>query len=211
MGEHSESKKKYKNRKKFIVIILIAIIIIAGITIKLKFTEKEPVDDETLITETVNSAFSALNRLNASKANKYLDYETLVNSLDEMIIEQRGNKVSSVEKKLFSNLEWNIESVSMTSDTTAMVTIEATNKDFNNVIINWINILLEMDRNSVTSEVQVEKLEEAIEQTTETKTITKKIKLVKNDGSWTIKVNTNLRDLVYTGIDSIASVLEGYE
>lgn len=205
LSKHSKDNKSNKvNRKIFIIILIVIVIATIGVV------TVRNIGDKNKIKKNVNDTFSALKDLNVDEVNKHLDYKALVNSFDKIILEQNGDKDSNIEKKLFESIEWTIEDIQINDENTAEVIIEMTNKNYNHIIIKWAQSMLKMDENDINDKIQVEKLEEVIDEVTKTKTIIKKIKLVKVEENWTIEVNTDLRDLVFPGIDSIVTVLDQY-
>ena len=59
----------------------------------------------------------------------------------------------------------------------------------------------------VTTEISMQKLENALSETKDCKTEMKKINLVKEENNWKIVIDESLRDLVYPSIDSVATAL----
>lgn len=215
MGKHSLGKHlgKHKSKKmnKIFSIIIISIGIIAVIIQGIIMTKNRKLDEKEKIEENINNTFISLKNLDINNVNKYMNYKDLVNSLDEIILEQNKEGESNIERKLFSNMEWTIESIKILDKNTAEAIIEMTNKNYNNIIIKWMELLLQMEASDVNNEIQLQKLDEILNETNTNKTVIKKINMIKNGEKWSIKVNDNLRDLVFTGIESIATVIEEYK
>lgn len=208
MGKHSESRNSVKrnsakSKKLFKTIILIIFIsILIGIISYMAYIKSEPKN-------IVNKLFTELKSGNNEEANKYIDYQQLIYSLDEMLIQEGSNEqILNIEKSLFNSMEWNVENTILNGES-AEVLVEVTNKDFIKVITNWMKKLIneKTKGTEVTNNLSLEKLQKTLDETQERKTVIKKIELNKEDGKWKVKVNENLRNLVYPGIDSVVTVL----
>lgn len=209
MGKHSKSKhfsekKGVGKGKKVVTIIIISLIIIA-IVFGIYFLVNK-ITEQNRIKASVNEFFEGLKNSEIDKVNKYADYNQLINSFDEMIL-QDGN--DRIEKELFSSLEWNIENIKKNDDRTEII-VETKNKDFKDVITNWMKELVSAKSAgiSITNEYALEKLENEIKEEEKTKTVIKKIVLKEDGGNFKITVSEELRDLVFPGIDSVIDVLK---
>ena len=207
MGKHSSGKyaKKKKINIKIIVILIAIILITTGIIIFIK--NNSDTDTKTEPEKNVENLFKALKDSNKEEASKYIDYDKLISSLDEMLLEQDSKQMTDLEKKLFKNIKWNIENVEV-QDNQAIIIVEMTNKNFANIITTWIKEILKEkeEGNTISNDLAIQKLEKVIDEEKNTKTILKKITISKED-DWKIIVNDDLRDLVFPGIDSVATVL----
>ena len=187
--------------KKAIIIILLLIVTIAfGI-----YFLVNKITEQNRIKASVNEFFEGLKNSEIDKVNKYADYNQLINSFDEMILQDENDRI---EKELFSSLEWNIETIEKIDNRTEII-IEAKNKDFKDVITNWMKELVSAKSAgiSITNEYALEKLENEIKEEEKTKTVIKKIVLKEDNGNFKITVSEDLRDLVFPGIDSVIDVL----
>lgn len=208
MGKHSKSKHFSENKKtvrgRKVVTIIIILLIIIAIAFGIYFLVNK-MTEQNRIKASVNEFFEGLKNSEIEKVNKYADYNQLVNSFDEMILQNENDRI---EKELFSNLEWNIETIKKT-DNVAEIIIEAKNKDFKDVITNWMKELVSAKSAgiSITNEYALEKLENEIKEEEKTKTVIKKIVLKEDNGNLKITVTEELRDLVFPGIDSVIDVL----
>lgn len=205
MGKHS-SGKYAKNKKVNIKIVGILIAIILVITCIVIFMYNRT-NSKTEPEKYIENLFTTLKNANREEASKYIDYEKLISSLDEMLLNKDSAKMSNIEKKLFKDLKWNIENVEV-QDNQATIIVEMTNKNFANIITTWIKEILKEKEQGMTisNELAIEKLEKVIDEEKNTKTILKKISLNKED-DWKIVVNDDLRDLIFPGIDSVETVL----
>lgn len=206
MGKHSQSRHSSGGTKSkkivWIVIVLILVVAIAfGIYVLVRKLNKQN-DIESVI----NNFFEAIKNAEQETANQYADYQQLINSLDEMILQDESDEI---EKELFKNIEWNIEDIEEQEDQVVAI-VEVKNKDFKNVITAWMKELVSAKSSGIeiTNEYALEKLSEELKQEEGSKAVIKKMVLKQEDNSWRIQVNEDLRDLVYPSIDSVISVLK---
>ena len=206
MGKHTLEKKT--NKVLIIVAILIILAVIISIIVFFIGNNKTP---EEKLEETIDSCFTSLKSSNIEKANKYINYDELVSSFDELIIENREEEISNIEKELFKSIEWNIENIEIENDKATAV-IEVTNKNFKDIITKWMEQMYtvqESDQN-ISDEIALKELEEVLINENETKTEIKRITLNQIDANWKIEVNESLRDLMYPGIDIVFTILYQY-
>ena len=93
-----------------------------------------------------------------------------------------------------------------------MAEVEIINKNFENIITEWMKQLYGI-RNSeqvISNQIALEKLENILEKETESKSEVQTITLHKEKEGWKIDVNEELRNLMYPGIDKVISVLNEY-
>ena len=211
MGRHSSNNKRNirqnqpKRRPKksnFKMIFVVVIIAIIGMLVHNSNVKKQP-------KKIINTAFSDLKTANIEDANKYINYNQLIYSLDGMLAKEDDNEINSaIKKELFTNIEWEVLDVE-TKNNNAVVTVEMTNKDYIKVITNWMKKMIgEKARGEeITDELLLQNLEATLAETTDTKTETKKVTLFKEKGKWKIIVDEELRNLIYPGIESIATTL----
>ena len=211
MGRHSSNNKRNirqnqpKRRPKksnFKMIFVVVIIAIIGMLVHNSNVKKQP-------KKIINTAFSDLKTANIEDANKYINYNQLIYSLDGMLAKEDDNEINSaIKKELFTNIEWEVLDVE-TKNNNAVVTVEMTNKDYIKVITNWMKKMIgEKARGEeITDELLLQNLEATLAETTDTKTETKKVTLFKEKGKWKIIVDEELRNLIYPGIESVATTL----
>ena len=206
MGKHTLEKKT--NKVLVIVAILIILAVIIGIVVFFIGNNKTP---EEKLKETIDSCFTSLKSSNIEKANKYINYDELVSSFDELIIENSEEEISNIEKELFKSIEWDIENIEIENDKATAV-IEVTNKNFKDVITKWMEQMytVQESKQNISDEIALRELEEVLINENETKTEIKRITLNQNDENWKIEVNESLRDLMYPGIDIVFSILNQY-
>lgn len=208
MGKHSKSKhfsdEKGVGKGKKVVAIIIILLLIVIIAFGIYFLVNK-ITEQNRVKASVNEFFEGLKNSEIEKVNKYADYNHLINSFDEMILQDENDRI---EKELFSSLEWNIETIEKIDNRTEII-IEAKNKDFKDVITNWMKELVSAKSAgiSITNEYALEKLENEIKEEEKTKTVIKKIVLKEDNGNFKITVSEDLRDLVFPGIDSVIDVL----
>ncbi len=200
MGKHSSEKEKGKGKTILLSIIFVIILsIIAVLVYNNFFVNKNNPEDA------INTTFQALKTYDKETANKYIDYNQLLYSLDEMIVNEKNDGVC---RELFKDMEWKIEGIEVDNDT-ATVIVEVTNKDFIKVMTSWMKKMIgeKAKGTQVTTEISMQKLENALSETKDCKTEMKKINLVKEENNWKIVIDESLRDLVYPSIDSVATAL----
>lgn len=206
MGRHSQSRHSsgVPKGKKFTGIVIVFAIIVAfafGIYVFVR-----NLNQQNDIEGVINHFFEAIKTAEQEKANQYVDYEQLINSFDEMILQDESDEI---EKELFKNIEWNIEDIEEQENQVVAI-VEVKNKDFKNIITAWMKELVSAKSSGIeiTNEYALEKLANELKQEESLKTVIKKIVLKKENDSWRIQVNEDLRDLVYPSIDSVISVLK---
>ena len=204
MGKHSTGKYAKGSKSKIIIVPIAIFIVITIITtiVLTSFNSKREVE------KTLNDTFSNLKELNKERINERLDYNKLISSLDEMILKNQEDV--EVEKLLFRDMQWTIENVEVENDTTTLI-VEMKNKDFKNILTSWMKkIVVEKEnQNQITNEMALKYLQESIEEENiGEKTVIKRITLNKENNTWKIVVNEDLRDLIFPGIDSVISALK---
>lgn len=206
MGKHSQSKHssvEKKSKNIVLIVIVLVIVIVLGVGI---YALMMKLNNQNDIEGVINNFFEAIKNAEQEKANQYVDYQQLINSLDEMILQDESDEI---EKELFRNIEWNIEDIEEQGNQTIAI-VEVKNKDFKNVITAWMKELVSAKSSGIeiTNEYALEKLANEIEEEQSSKSVIKKILLEKDNDIWKIQVNEDLRDLVYPSIDSVISVLK---
>ena len=206
MGKHSQSKHlsvEKKSKNIVLIVIVLVIVIVLGVGI---YALMMKLNNQNDIEGVINNFFEAIKNAEQEKANQYVNYEQLINSLDEMILQDDSD---AIEKELFKNIEWNIEEIEEQENQVVAI-VEVKNKDFKNVITAWMKELISAKSSGIeiTNEYALEKLANEIEEEQSSKSVIKKILLEKDNDIWKIQVNEDLRDLVYPSIDSVISVLK---
>lgn len=201
-GKHID-KRRYKYN--LILLGIILLICIVTIIINLK---TDSIDSEIMAKEIINTSFNALKEVDKKEINRYIDYNQLVSSLDEMILNENEGEISNLEKEIFNSMEWEIKDIEV-NDNKIVATVQMKNKDFKEILTKWIKrIVDEKEKNKVISnEFSLKALYEIIMQNNNTKIVTKNITLEKQNENWKIVVNNDLRDLIFTGIGSVATIL----
>lgn len=202
MGRHSSGRYTKGSRIKIIVMLLILLIIIAIISV---YVYNKNIEINS-IKDTINNTFSALKKNDKNQVNKYLEYDKLLSSLDEMLVKEDVRN-EEVEKKLFESIEWNIENIQVNGEN-ATVVVELSNKDFIKIVTSWMKKIVNERNNGaeLTDELSLQRLQETLEETNASKTVIKKISLYKEE-NWKIKVNEEFTNLVFPGVDSVVNVL----
>lgn len=205
MGKHSTGKYAKFKKGKLIATLTIVIILILVIALVVIMTSKTNLEKEP--ERVLNEAFTGLKELDKEKVNAYMDYDKLIKSLDEMILENPDD--TELEKELFKDMKWTIESTKL-EDNHAIMIIEMTNKDFKTILTEWMReIVSEREKNQVTNELALQILKKVIsDESIKEKTVLKKVNIQKDDSGWKISVDNNLRDLLFPGIDSVISAIK---
>jgi len=208
MGRYiSDKNKKIKKEKKNtkILILFVAIVIIFSIIISIRKNNVKGSDNQA---NEINIAFSYLKEGNSDKINEYIDYNQLIDSFDEIILQEPSQNSKDVQKMLFDKLSWNIKNMEV-QDEKVIATIEVTNKDFKNIITKWMQNLVEKKENekAIDNELAMAELKDVLNQESEMKTTTETVILKKENEKWKIEMNDNFVNLVFPGIDIIQQLL----
>lgn len=205
MGKHSEKKKNKNVKFKLIFLVIIILCTICGM-IKgfknLNIKSKEP-------QKAVEQFCIELKRINKNEVNKYVEYEKLLSSLDEMLLTNNSPKVEEIEKLLFKEIEWNIKQAEIKEES-ATVTIELTNIDFKNIMIELMKKIVTQKaiQKEISTDIALEKLYEVLNESNNNKvTTTQDITLYKEKNNWRIEINENLVNLIYPGISDVVTAL----
>lgn len=217
MGKHaaeSHRKKKGTSKKKrrsqrdssikvSKIILVLVVCIIVGVSISFFLF-----NGNRKVLSTINNVFTELKNHNKEEAKKYIDYEGLLCSIDDIFATEDNKEVENVANELFKNIEWKVENVEI-KENKASAVIEVTNKDFKYVITRWIKeiVVSKSTNKEITDELILQKLEKALKEETTNKTVIKKVTLNKEENEWKLQVDEDLRDLVYPGIDSVIAGL----
>lgn len=208
----SSSKRYIKEENKIskiriIFILLLAIIIICIISIFIKYNEKNNIKQD--VKKVLNEVFIGIKECDEDKVNQYIDYKLLISSFDPMIVGNNSEISIKIKKEMFKDIKWIIEDIDL-NDNGAIAIIEVTNIDFKVVVTAWMKEIVSLNSSGIiiTNDLALEKLLEILESDNlNTKTIIKKIKLIKQEDRWYVQLNEDFRDLVYPGIDSVITVL----
>lgn len=210
-AKKEKKEKKIKKQSKGIFVRILAIIIILLVIIGLLYLAI-PSPDKAL-----NSMLQDLKTGNFEDVKKYVDYSELTSipgtgsqESDEdgkIPAEQAEN-----EKLLYESLEWNIKSTKKDGNV-ATIEIEVTNKDYKEIYKKYIQEVfsrLLTNENMSDEEAEsylIEQLKrDDIGMTTTTQTIT----LEKQDKNWTVKVDDNLKNLIYPGMQEAMNSISDF-
>lgn len=206
MGKHFEKKSK---KSLLIIVCILIVIIILGMIATLAYYGRNNKTKE--VEKSINNFFSSLKATNIEQVNTYVEYEEIVSSLDSMLLDNKEEGVSDIEKELFKALEWKIEDIKV-EDSSAIVTVETKNKDLKTVVIKWLQQIstLKASGEVINNQVALNELENILVNETETEMMKKDIILNNDNGAWKIELDENLRALLYPGVDDIANALNKY-
>lgn len=211
MRKHMETNTKV-NKKKLIVsfitallvITIMSVVIIGNVVIN---------KDEQKVKNTINSAFKSLVEGDIEESNKYLNYNSLIGILDKEILSEENLLKYELNKELFNSLEWNIEKIDM-QENYINVTLEISNKDYSQIIMKWLGLIIEEEKNGNTLiNVQcAEKMKEAIlNEEIKNVTQTRKITLKNIEENLQIIVDDELGNALFPRIDQLNNLLSEVE
>lgn len=202
-------KNDKKNLKLPIIFLVLVLIVVAILIIhNLKTSKAVTTDVKKEVENAVNDTFTALKSANPENANKYIDYDSLIAGFDPILVETKSDTSNEIKRRLFQDIKWTVENIEINGDE-AIVIVEVTNLNFKTIVTNWMKQIVSISSNGtvITNEIALDELKNMFSQYTETKTILKKVKLIKYENKWYIELNEDFRDLVFPGIDSVIAVL----
>lgn len=205
MGKHSAKKKSKKINLKLIITIIIIVCAILAMSKCLKMLNNKNKEPQKVLEQLCIE----LKESNKSEANKYVEYNKLLSSLDEMLLTENNEQVQKIEKLLFKDIEWNIKQTEIKEES-ATVTIELTNIDFKNIMIELMKKIVTQKaiQKEITTDIALEKLYEVLNESNNNKvTTTQDITLYKEKNNWRIEINENLVNLIYPGISDVVTAL----
>ena len=209
----SSSKRYVKEENKIskirlvLILFIILVLIISIVLILNKYNKKNNVKKE--VENVLNEVLVGIKTCDEDKVNKYIDYKLLISSFDPMIVEKDSEISVDIKKEMFKDITWIIEDIDLNDDG-AIVIVELTNIDFKVIVATWMKEIVSLNSNGtiITNDLALEKLLEILKSDElNTKTIIKKVKLIKQDDRWYVQLNEDFRNLVYPGIDSVLTVL----
>ena len=209
----SSSKRYVKEENKIskirlvLILFIILVLIISIVLILNKYNKKNNVKKE--VENVLNEVLVGIKTCDEDKVNKYIDYKLLISSFDPMIVEKDSEISVDIKKEMFKDITWIIEDIDLNDDG-AIVIVELTNIDFKVIVATWMKEIVSLNSNGtiITNDLALEKLLGILKSDElNTKTIIKKVKLIKQDDRWYVQLNEDFRNLVYPGIDSVLTVL----
>ena len=226
MAKHFTGKKDVTKNKYILIVLFIIIIILVGVIyLNKKFKifnleKKDNNNDNSIymdnsnddakskedIKQQIEGLLEALKSGNDKSINKYIDYNALLNSIDISLIELNEEERATFSKVSFENIKWNIKNIEV-NENNAYVDVELTNKNFINVITNLMKKLIQDKNKQIDNTIYFNKLIEAMNETEEFVTEKEKITCIKQDNSWKIQMNNELRNLLYPEIENINNVI----
>lgn len=207
--DDKNKSKKIKKESKGITARVIAIIIILLVIVGLIYLAI-PTPEKAL-----NSMLQDLKNGNFEDVKKYVDYSELTSIPGSANDTQDGEIPQDQiekEKLLYESLEWNIKSTSKTGDT-ATIEIEITNKDFKEIYKNYIQKVFEgLLSNSNLSDEEAEEyfIEQLKKEDISKSTTTQEITIEKQGGEWKVKVDDNLKNAIYPGMQEAMNSISDF-
>lgn len=194
---------KEKGKKRNILARFVSVIVVLAIVIGIIFVAL-PSPARAL-----EEMFRDLKAGKIEDVSKYVDYKELSNipALENTDNSNEENTVDENEKLLFEDLQWNIKKIEKNDDE-AKIEVEITNKNYKNVFQNFTKKVVQMVLNNEnpsdekTEQYLIEELKNKdVGQLTSTQEITVK----KQDGSWKVLVDDNLKNGIFPGLSEALS------
>lgn len=139
--------------------------------------------------------------LNNLKAGDFATAQEFVSGKEDLLSDVDFQ--DETKSLLFDKLSWKVTNIEKEEET-AKVEIEVTNKDFKSIISNCMKKLLDdfkaiLNGGSVEQNMEKCFIEELKNEQVEMTTVTKTIQLVKEDKTWKVVLNDELKDLLLPG------------
>ena len=198
--EEKQKSKKSGKKGKWVVLTVATICLIA-IIVGIVFFIQTPY-------YTLMRAFSAIKSGDINAINKYVAYDTLMDSVTGSL--NVGEEMSEFEKNCFSEFKFNINTIKVEGDT-ATINVDTTNKNFRNAVTKWTQSIYQkfISGEDISNEQGITLLNECLKDSSiGTITTNKDITLNKVDGKWTINVNDELIDAIFPGISEVVNSIE---
>ena len=196
-----KAKKEKKSKKWLAVLVLLIILIILALTVL--YTSITP-------RTSVNNLLTNLKNGNKFMASLNVNYDDLISVLDSTIVLNSENSMTNLEKECFNNLSWEITGESVENET-ATVTLTITNKNFRQVLLNWIEKISEVleTQEDIETNQNLQLLEESLMQdNVDTKTTEVTINLERKDLTWKVIIDDNFLDAIYPGLNQVLDVMK---
>lgn len=194
--------KKEKKSKKWIAILILLIVLII-LALMVLYTSITP-------RSSINNLFTNLKNGNKFMAGLNINYDELVSVLDSSIILDSGSSMTNIEKECFNDLSWEITGESV-ENTTATVTASITNKNFRQVLLNWIEKISEVleNQDDIGTEQNLQLLEESLmQENVDTKTTEVTINLERKGLTWKVVIDDNFIEAIYPGLNQVLEVMK---
>ena len=197
------NKEKCKGKgiiARTIAVLIVLFVIVALIYLAVPTPEK-----------TINEMLKAMKEGNFEQLEQYVNYKDLANisvlgaNSEEQMTEEEAQK----EKLFYESLEWKINKVEIKGEESA-AEIQVTNKNFKTIFNNYIKKVIQKafsGENTSDEEMEQYLLDEFKNESIDKVTTTQTITLKKQDGKWKVKVDDNLRNAVYPGLEETMNEL----
>ena len=201
-----QAKKKENNKgtKKTpwipTVIVVIVVLLIATLLTVMIITSSAP-------KKSLDSLLTNLKTGDFEKAQEYLSGEINNLGLDE-----------DSQKLLFDKLEWRIDKVTETDESTATIDVEITTRNIQSIINDYVQEKLDAVRGAITGGENNESVssqdfkeffvEQLKNEDTQTTTINTTVNAVKENGNWKIVYDEKLENAILPGLEEAISTLE---
>ena len=201
--EEKSKEKKVKSSSKKGKYIGLSILLICIIAIILGIVYFMQTPYYALI-----KAFNAMKSEDISTINKYISYDSLMNSIVGNL--NVGEEMSEFEKNCFIDFSFKINTVKVEGDT-ATINIDTTNKNFRNAITKWSQSIYQkfINGEEISNEEGIKLLNECLKDSSiGTITTNKDITLTKVDEKWIINVDDGLKDAIFPGISEVVNSID---
>lgn len=195
-----------EKKKKIIIGVVIALIVIAiavaGIVLFLNANNPK---------NSVQNLMNALVKGDVSKISEYVDDSSQLVSADlfKEDSSEDNTQMTDKEKLLYSSLEYKINNVTENGDV-ATVEVEVTNKNFKTIVSNYMQKVVKVaisGQSPSDEEIENYLVEELKNESIDKVTTTQNISVQRIDGKWKVKVDDNLQNALFPGLQDVLSVL----
>lgn len=195
-----------EKKKKIIIGVVIALIVIAivvvGIVLFLNANNPK---------NSVQNLMNALVKGDVSKISEYVDDSSQLVSADlfKEDSSEDNTQMTDKEKLLYSSLEYKINNVTENGDL-ATVEVEVTNKNFKTIVSNYMQKVVKVaisGQSPSDEEIENYLVEELENESIDKVTTTQNINVQRIDGKWKVKVDDNLQNALFPGLQDVLSVL----
>lgn len=196
-----EKAKSSSGKKGKLIPLCIVLICIVAIIVGVVYFIKTPYF-------ALMNAFNAMKNEDINTINKYLSYDSLVDSVVGSL--NVGEEMSEFEKNCFSEFEFKINTVKVEGDT-AIINVDTTNKNFRNAVTKWTQSIYQkfINGEEISNDEGIRLLNECLKDSSiGTITTNKDVTLTKADGKWVINLDDGLRDAIFPGMSEVVSSID---
>ncbi len=199
--EKPKEKVKSSGKKGKWITLVIALICIVAIIVGIIFFMNTPY-------YAVSKAFKAIKGGNINAINKYVSYDSLMDSVTGSL--DVGEEMSEFEKNCFSEFTFKINTVKVEGEN-ATVNVDTTNKNFRNAVTKWTQSIYQkfINGEDISNDQGITLLNDCLSDSSiGTITTNKDITLTKVEGKWKINVTDELIDAIFPGMSEVVNSIE---